>query len=157
MTDYKIVNKFQAAEVTKLRIKVDRDSVCSVDDIDDRTKIFYLDNDATYEDLFHLLKKNKYFPYISGNNVVWVLTNAHYDCIFSYFTKTGKFSKGLYENKMKKICNTSDEVFLKYYSNPQKWKKEIQRVYNDDTYSMWRDGWFEELKYCDYVMAPEYE
>ncbi len=27
----------------------------------------------------------------------------------------------------------------------------------DDTYSMWRDGWFEELKYCDYVMASEYE
>lgn len=119
-----------------MRIKVNRDSVCAGDDIDDHTKIFYLDNDATYEDLFHLLKENKYFPNISGNNVVWVLTNTHYNCIFSYLTKTDKFFKGLSENKMKKICDTSDEVFLKYYSNPQKWKKEIQTIYHGDTYSV---------------------
>ena len=47
---------------------------------------YTVNDDATYMDLFECVKKDRYFPRISGNNVVWVLGNEEYRCIFSYFT-----------------------------------------------------------------------
>lgn len=134
-------------------IKVNRDSVCMGDDVVDHSKVFKIDDDATYEELFQVLKEKHYFPSVSGNNVVWVLTSEHNDCILSYFTSTDKFSVGLSEKSLNKICGDLRELHLKYYSNPQKWKEKIQMKYHDDTYAMWRDGWLEEIKYCDYHMA----
>ena len=32
-------------------------------------------------------------------------------------------------------------------------KEEICRMYGGDTYSMWRDGWLDEVQHCDYVMS----
>lgn len=136
-----------------MEIKVNRESVCLGDDVEDHSKIYQLDNDVTYIDLFDMLKKDNYFPSISGNNVVWVLTTKHYDCIFSYFTRTDKISEGLSEKSMKNICGSSYEVYLKYYTSPIRWKEKIQLMYDGDTYTMWRDGWLKELEYCDYIMA----
>lgn len=135
-----------------MEIIVNRDSVCMGDDCFDHAKKYILSDDATYMDLFECLKKDKYFPSISGNNVVWVLTNKHYSCIFSYFTKTDKFSMGLAEKSLKIICKDSKELTLRYYASPQKWKECIYQMYNNDTHSMWKDGWSEEIKYCDFLM-----
>lgn len=137
-----------------LHIEVSRDSVCMADDAFEHTKIFAFDKaDITYEELFHALKEGGYFPSISGNNVVWVLTAEGCDCIFSYFTRTDKFSEGLTEKSMKKICQNSNKVHLKYYTSPEKWKEKIQEMYQGDMYSIYKDGWSEELKYCDYVAS----
>lgn len=137
-----------------MKIKVSRDSVCLGDDVFDHTKIVDFENeDATYEDLFHVLKESRYFPSISGNNVVWVLTANGCECIFSYFTRTDKFSAGVTEKCLKKICEGSNEVHLRYYTTPAKWKEKIEEMYHKDGYALWRDGWLEELKYCDYVTA----
>lgn len=140
-----------------MNIKVNRDSVCLGDDIDDHSKIFCLNDDATYEDLYKLLIREKYFPSISGNNVVWVLTTKECFCIFSYFTRTNKFSMGLSEKQLKNILKCSSDMFFKYYTNPLKWREKIFSMYQGDTYSMWRDGWLDEYKYCDYVMSMEKE
>ena len=134
-------------------IKVSRDSVCIGDDIVDNSKAYHLGDDVTYEDLFLILKKDNYFPDFLENNSVWILTAKGFKCIFSYYTKTDKFREGLSEKKLQKICHYSDEVHLEYYSSPIKWKEKIQSMYEGNTYEMWRDGWLEELKYCDYVMA----
>ncbi|MDL2276396.1 hypothetical protein LJC02_01960 [Breznakia sp. OttesenSCG-928-G09] len=134
-----------------MNIIVNRDSVCLGDDMENHSRKYSFAGDATYEDLFNRIKQDQYFPSIAGNNVVWVLTTKNFSCIFSYFTKTNKFSMGLSEKKLNKLFSSNDEVHLKYYSSPTKWKKAIMELYNNDSYSLWRDGWKEEIEYCDYV------
>lgn len=133
----------------KIQIKVNRESVCMGDDVQDHTQIYELDEDATYEDLFYELKRDNYFPSVYGNNVVWILTLQEYPCIFSYYTLFNKFIKGLSVKELKVICRESNEFYLRYYSSPQKWKCKIYSLYNGDVYTMWHDGWGEEIEYCN--------
>lgn len=134
-------------------IKVNRASVCLGDDMEDHARTIYMDDNATYEDLFRALIKEKYFPRVAGNNVVWVLKTEEYFCICSYYTLTDKLQEGLTEKQLSKICKSSQEIFLDYYASPLKWKEKIKAVYQDDAYSLWRDGWLHECVYCDYVMS----
>lgn len=136
-----------------MKIIVKRNSVCMGDDcLAPHAKTYTLNDDATYMDLFECVKNDNYLPSVHGNNVVWVLTNEHYDCIFSYFTATDKFSVGLSEKSLKIICKDSNELMFKYYSSPGRWKDSIYRRYNNDEYTMYKDGRMEEVKYCDYLM-----
>ena len=136
-----------------MKIIVERESVCMGDDcLAPHARTYILSDDATYMDLFECVKKDNYLPSVHGNNVVWVLTNEHYDCIFSYFTATDKFSVGLSEKSLKVICKDSNKLMFKYYSSPERWKDHICRMYNNDKYAMYKDGWSEEIKYCDYLM-----
>lgn len=132
-----------------MKIKISRDSVCLADDINENSRIYQLDDNETYEELFTILKDDNFFPSVSGNNVVWVMTTGQYECVFSYFTKTNKFSMGLSEKHIIKICDYPYEAHLKYYSSPAKWKKKIYAMYNEDEYALWRDGWTNELNNCD--------
>lgn len=135
-----------------MKVVVERYSVCMGDDcLAPHARTYTVNDDATYMDLFEYLKNDNYLPTVSGNNVVWVLTNEEYNCIFSYFTKTDKFSMGLTEKFLKSICKNSNKLTFKYYSSPQRWKESIYRIYNNDEYAMWRDGWTEEIKYCDFL------
>lgn len=136
-------------KMNQLKIKINRDSVCMADDIDEHKKTYQMDNDATYKDLFYMLKKDNFFPNVYGNNVVWVLTTEYCECVFSYFTKTNKLSRELCEKHLKNICSPSYEMHFKYYSSPGKWKEKILKMYDGDDYTMWREGWLDELKYCD--------
>lgn len=136
-----------------MELIINRASVCMGDDVDSHMQTFYLPDKATYDDLFEEIKKAKYLPSIFGNNVVWVLSSKEYFCIFSYFTRTDKMNAGMVEKRLSKICKNSNELMFKYFSSPDRWKMCITRVYKGDTYTMWRDGWTDELEYCDYVMA----
>lgn len=132
-----------------MKIKVNRDSVCLEDDIYEHLKTYQMDDNATYRELFSMLQKDKYFPSVADNNAVWVLTTERFECVLSYFTKTNKVSMGLCEEYLRNICTSSCEMHFKYYSNPKKWKEKIHEMYNGDMYLMWRDGWLDELEYCD--------
>lgn len=140
-----------------MEIIINRQSVCLGDDVDDHMKTIVLEEDATYEDLFKEVVNQKYFPSVYGNNVVWVLTSDSHFCIFSYFTRTNKMFAGLVEKGISEICKKDNRLMFQYYSSPLKWKDKIQKLYNGDTYSLWRDGWLDEYKYCDYVMELGYE
>lgn len=85
------------------------------DDMTDHIKVYQLRDNATYKTLFHILKKDKYFPNVSGHNGVWVLTNH--------------LSMGIVEQKLKNICHDSYDVYLQYYSSPKEWKKKIESIY----------------------------
>ena len=136
-----------------MKVIIERSSVCMGDDcLAPHARTYTLSDDATYMDLFECIKKDKYLPSVHGNNVVWVLTNEHYDCIFSYFTATDKFSVGLSEKSLKVICKDSNVLMFKYYSSPERWKDRIFRMYDNDKYAMYKDGWSEEIKYCDFLM-----
>ena len=137
-----------------MNVIVERDSVCMADDcFAPHARTYSLHDDATYMDLFECLKNDNYFQSVSGSNVVWVLANEHYSCIFSYFTKTDKSSMGLSEKLLKNICQDSNKLEFKYYSSPRRWKESIYHMYNNDEYAMWKYGWDEEIKYCDFLAA----
>ncbi|MDO5401092.1 MAG: hypothetical protein Q4F17_08950 [Eubacteriales bacterium] len=144
---------FGRSRIPALEIVVDRDSVCPEDAAANHRRQVSLPGDATYQDLFRILKKQAYFPKAAGNNAVWVLTAKGHDCIFSYYTKTDRFFAELLEKELRKLCEKSQEMVLKYYESPEAWKKEIQSWYPGDTYGLWRDGWLTELEYCDRVMS----
>ncbi len=145
-----------------MNIEVNRESVCAGDDIVGHKKVYQLVNNATYEDLFNILKKDHFFPHVASDNEVWVMTSKHYWCIFSYYTKTGKILTGLCEKSLKDICASSGKVFFEYYSSPEKWKKRIYEMYNIDANaiifdggnyrSLVNDGFDKEIKYCDALM-----
>ncbi len=140
-----------------MNILINRDSVCLADDMTDHRKTYQVDDLSTYEDLFDILMNDNYLPPIYGNNVVWVLRSSKYDCIFSYFTKTGKMMPGLSEKSLNKLFNniidSIVELDFEYYTTPLKWKERIYEMYKGNEYEMWHDGWTEEIKYCDYVMS----
>lgn len=136
-----------------MKITVNRDSVCLGDDCFDHAKEYELPEHATYQHLFRVLKADRYLPHIAGNNVVWVLSNERQPCIFSYFTRTDKLFPGPVENRLDKLCEAPYHVHFRYFTTPLKWKEEICRMYGGDTYSMWRDGWLDEVQHCDYVMS----
>ena len=63
---------------------MERNNVCMGDDCRaPHTKEYILSDDATYVDLFERIKADRYLPTISENDVVWVLGNEEYRCIFS--------------------------------------------------------------------------
>ena len=142
-----------------MNIQNNKDSMCLIKDVNDHKVSYQVDDSSTYEDLFDILIKDNYLPKISGNNAVWVLRSSEYNCIFSYFTKTSKMSPGLSEKSLSKLFSDRiDSIVrleLKYYATPLKWKEHIYEMYEGNEYEMWRDGWIEEIQYCDYVMSLE--
>lgn len=136
-----------------MKVIMERSSVCMGDDcLAPHARTYSLNDDATYLDLFECLKNDHYLPSISGNNVVWVLQNENYSCIFSYFTKTEKISMELPEKSLKYICQNSNKLKFEYYSSPKRWKEAINCKYNNDEYSILKQAWDEEIKYCDLLM-----
>lgn len=133
-----------------MTITINRDSVCAGDDVFDHRQTFELPENATAKELLRQLERSRYFPQIAGNNVVWVLTNkTHPFCIFSYFTKHRKPGQSLKDIRLSALDDGSGQFYLKYYYSPAKWKERIIQEYGDDTYSRWRDGWDDEMAYCD--------
>lgn len=106
-----------------LNIIVNRSSVCLGDDCLDHRKKYKLSKDATYIDLFNLIKEDKYLPNISGNNVVWVLKNSEYPCIFSYLTFDDKLIKNIEEESLTLICKNDKNLTFKYFCNKERWKE----------------------------------
>ena len=142
-----------------MKLAINRDSVCMGDDAVDHTIQFELPDDAQYEDLYNELKRQDYFPYIHGNNVVWVLTNKKYDCIFSYFTYDNSFSAGLSETLLSNIDDGTHRFHLSYFSSPERWKEYFSKGYNNNTKDLYHDGWSEEIEHCDNLVGKfmEYE
>ena len=132
-----------------MNITINRDSVCMGDDAFNHKQEIILPEDAQYEDLYEELKKQSYFPHINGNNVVWVLCNKKYSCIFSYFTYDDTFHCGLSEKKISNIDDGTHCFHLNYYSSPEKWKKSFSRWYNNNMKDLHHDGWDEEIQHCD--------
>lgn len=135
-----------------MEVIINRESVCLGDDINDHMKTYILSDDVTYEELFQKIMGDRYIPSVSGNNVVWVLASNSCKCIFSFFTRTNKIRMGIVEKRLSVICRNNNQLLFRYFSSPIKWKEYIRKMYDDDSYTMWRDGWLDELGYCDFVM-----
>ena len=133
-----------------MTITINRDSVCAGDDVFDHRQTIELSENATAKDLFKELKRIRFFPQVTGNNVVWVLTNrTNPFWIFSYFTRHEKLFQSDPALGLSLLDDGSGQFRLKYYASPAKWKDRILQEYGEDSYSRWKDGWEAEIKYCD--------
>ena len=152
---YSVVLKKKPEEEIKMELTINRQSVCMADDICDHAIKLAFPDDATYEDVYGELKRLRYFPSVSGNNVVWVMKNSTFPCIFSYFTFDDYFSPGLAETS---ICNIDDGTHrfeLRYYSSPEKWKKQIIDLYDGNLHDLYHDGWLAEIEHCERLSGTD--
>ena len=66
-----------------------RKSVCMADDVDNHTRTYTIEPTTTFSDIFLDLIKQKYFPSVFGNDVVWTLFCGD-DDLMSWKTKENK-------------------------------------------------------------------
>ena len=66
-----------------------RESVCMADDVDSHTRTYTIEPTTTFIDIFLDLIKQKYFPSVFGNDVVWTLFCGD-DDLMSWKTKENK-------------------------------------------------------------------
>lgn len=138
-----------------MKITINRQSVCMADDCFDHEKTYTMKMWSTCKDLFELLKKDHYFPNISGDNVVWVLMVGKTEYIFSYFTLIEKYNSKVKNERLTTICKkaNSKKLFLKYYSSPEHWGNAIHQKHLDVGMDITSDYWKEELKYCGHIIS----
>ncbi len=113
-------------------------------------------NWTKFNRFFKRLLKEKTFSETDDKNGVWVMKKkaSHFTYVYSYYTRTQKLLGDPFAT-MRELCSLSREFVFIYYESPLDWKKEIESMYGQDTYSMWKDGWLEDYKYCDEVGNEE--
>lgn len=130
-----------------LSIKVNRDSVCMGDDVEDHQISINLTENMTFEELFHELIKNKYLPQIHGNDIVWVLTYKDND-LFTYVTKPNKIYS-CFIDSAPRVATTVDPTFsiiFKYFSSQNKRAEYLFKKYEGKKFHIWHEGYMNEYK-----------
>ncbi|MCD7840672.1 MAG: hypothetical protein LUG46_08620 [Erysipelotrichaceae bacterium] len=133
-------------------IKINRDSVCLGDDMNDHSTTYLIDEDTRFSDIFSNLIEQNFFPKVSQNNVVWTLTCDNND-IVSWTT---------YDNQMHSCIPLNDglqseasplniqyfmnikEIHFKYYSSPLKRAEYLFKKYKGNKMLMQYEGYIHE-------------
>lgn len=104
-----------------MNITINRQSVCAGDDVTDHTFTYEINSKTSYSELFMYLINRRYFPTVSGNDVVWVMCCDAEDLV-AWKTK---------ENKLYSCCgdlqaplarnhnlknSATPAIFFRYYS-----------------------------------------
>lgn len=138
-----------------MKIIIQRDSVCMGDDCEaPHEKILEVPFDMTYQKLHERLKQENYFPSVSGNNVVWVLTTPECWDIYSYFTRTGEIAPNVEEERLSTLC-PEGKFYFKYYSSTLEWQKKILEYFHGNQRYVYQEGWMKEYLYCQELMKEE--
>lgn len=125
---------------------VDRSSVCMGDDMESHAVGYTMSDESDLAALFEQLKHDGFFPSIQGNNVVWVLTSGK-NCVFAYFTKSGRVFPDISGLKISDIFPPDSRLHFSYITSPANWKSHILRGLGDVEV---RD---EEIAHCDFLMG----
>jgi len=132
----------------KVEITICRKSVCSEDDVNDHAITYTLTSSTKFSDIFQDLIKQKYFPNISGNDVVWTLFCGKEDLI-SWKTKEDKlYSHFVFgEPTIYGVKNwVSSVITFEYYSSPIKRAQHIFTMFNGLKFHIWHEGFMTEYK-----------
>ena len=125
---------------------VDMSSVCMGDDMESHAVGYTMSDEADLAALFEQLKHDGFFPSIQGNNGVWVLMSGD-NCIFAYFTKSGRVFPDISSLKISDIISPDSCLRFLYVTSPANWKSHILRGLGDVEV---RD---EEIAHCDFLMG----
>lgn len=130
-------------------IKIDRQSVCMGDDVNDHGAIFSISESATFTSLFQVIIKSRYFPNVSGNDVVWVLQCGE-DDIASWKTGEDKiFSRFIAQQPSIRAYKNDRKfttIYFCYYSSPLKRAQHIFQMFGGDKFHIWHEGFMPEYE-----------
>lgn len=141
-----------------MQIKIDRQSVCMGDDMENHEMIQIMEEDTTFVELFKKLISKNYFPYLGNHDIVWVLRHNGQD-IVSWKNKENKFYTCFTTNEpaiesVKRWRDNLDVVFI-YYSSAQERAKSIFEKHGGNKFQMGHEGYLSE--YQSYNISTELE
>ncbi|MCI8648658.1 MAG: hypothetical protein HFG20_00855 [Anaerotruncus sp.] len=119
------------------------------DNVDDHTCIYSIDPSTTFSDVFLDLIKQKYFPTVFDNDVVWTLFCGDDDLI-SWKTKENKLYSRFVDKEPTilsiKSWTISAHINFLYYSSPIKRAQQIFIRFGGSKFHIWHEGFMSEYR-----------
>lgn len=129
-----------------MEIKINRQSVSMSDDENDHIITYTVSESTKFSDIFKELIKQKYFPTVSGNNVVWTMFCGEEDLISWNTQKEKLCSRFIFSEptiiSMKRFALSN--IHFRYYSSPIKRAEYIFRMFNGSKFHIWHEGFINE-------------
>ena len=130
-------------------ISIYRQSVCMADDVDEHTFTYTIEPSTTFSDIFLDLIKQKYFPRVFGNDVVWSLFCGD-DDLMSWKTKQNKLYSRFVDKEPTilsvKSWTTAGHINFCYYSSPIKRAQHIFTRFSGLKFHIWHEGFMPEYE-----------
>lgn len=103
-------------------VHVTRTAVCMGDDVFDNSRDIGFDDNAAVCDVISTLNADSFFPYITGNDVMWAVLNSRGEVMLEYYTKNlGRTVYMVPKNALlREICGSEMTLHCVYYSNYRK-------------------------------------
>lgn len=126
-----------------IEFKIDRDSVCTGDDIDPHTTTYTVNSSTKFSDIFLGLINKNYFPRIFGNDVVWTLCCGKDDLV-SWRMKENKLYSHFVTEEAAILSNetwvTEAKIHFIYYSSFTDCAEHIFVMFGGNKYNMENKG-----------------
>lgn len=133
----------------KVDITICRGSVCTGDDVEDHTISYTITASTRFSDIFQDLIKQKYFPNVSGNDVVWTLFCGN-DDLMSWKTEEdrlySRFVAGEPAILSVKRWAVDPVIRFRYYSSPMKRAQHIFTMFDGSKFHIWHEGFMTEYE-----------
>ncbi len=115
-----------------VKIFVDRGSVCMGDDAGIHKRELQLYGGETAEKLIRRLVRERFFPSVSGNDVVWVMEIGKNSStpICAYYTKADRIDVYSPVSKLSELCSDGGLVKFTYISQPERWEEYLLKRFN---------------------------
>lgn len=131
-----------------MEVKICRESVCMADDVEEHAITYTIHSSTKFSEIFQDLIRQKYFPSISGNDVVWALFCGEDDLI-SWKTKEDilyhRFVDG--EPAILSINRwTTAAINFRYYSPPLKRAEYLFKTFGGSKFHIWHEGFMAEYE-----------
>lgn len=140
------------------RLIIDRESVCIGDDVEDHRITMDVGDEMDFRQLLSRLRSIGYFPYVHGNDVVWVMVYGDDTELIAYQTKDGcEYTTFLdavpliaswLDDKEGKFC-------FRYFSSREKRALDIFRRCGSNNFHIWHEGYLNE--YRSYQISKDQE
>ncbi len=130
-------------------LKVNRDSVCMGDDVSDHAIEMTVGETEVFSKFIRRLIELSFFPFVSGNDVVWTLYCGGID-VCSYLTKRDCIYTAFVHDEPSIIQFLSHReeknVFFKYFISPEKRAEYIFKQNAGSHYHIWHEGYINEYR-----------
>lgn len=139
-------------------ILVCRNSVCLGDDMEDHSLTLPIDHTTTCSDVFYTLLQMKYFPHISGNDVVWTLRYEDEDLLSWKTLQMQMYSRfGSNEPAIVSVhrWKSIPVIMFQYHSSPLQRAKHIFSMFHGDMSAIQKAGFMPE--YQSYAVSKTVE
>lgn len=135
-----------AGMVSMVSVHVTRDSVCMGDDCFDNSRDFMLDGTLDWGGFMSVMLNGHFLPNVSGNDVVWVLTDIRGMELFTYFTKEEMLISHTADRGLAAFLEHGAGLHFKYYASREQRRGALYDRFGGQMFHLWHDGWLDEYK-----------